>query len=220
MKVLGIILLILITLPVTLAAIIISPGVSVTDAHQSEEKLMTGMELVSFDTAFGIMLETEWTFLNDSIGLNIGALWRGGEAVTQYSYTNPTNPLDTASVPDLSSNSSSLKGTIGPRFRFINMKYFKIFAGAGWTPGLLNLTYNENRFVTANGSIVGFKENEQQKFQGTYFETGLELHSSHGDSVRLLGRKSQQRTDRFETLGNKKINLKTTLVSIHYLHLF
>lgn len=213
-------LLILIFLPMAHAAFIVSPGVSITNAQRSDEKAPDSEELLVFDSAMGISIDAEWTFLNDSIGLTSGVLWKGGLAEAEYSYTNPRNPLDTATVSDLKTNSSSLTAFIGPRFRFINYKYFKIFAGAGWMPGILYLSYNENKFLLANGSLVGFKEKEQQSFKGNYFEAGVELHSTHGGALRLIGKKTQQRTDRFETLGDKQLDISSSILTIQYMHLF
>lgn len=216
----ALIVLFLIFLPLAQAAFIVSPGVSVTSADRTEEKGPDGKELVTFDSAMGITFDAEWSFLKDSISISGGVLWKGSPAEAQYSYTNPRNPLDTATVPDLKTNTSSFSMFIGPRFRFLNLKYFKMFAGAGYMPGIQYLTYNESKFLLANGSLIGFKEKEQQNFKGNYFEAGLELHSTHGGSIRLLGRKTQQRTDRFETLGKKRLDISSSMLSIQYMHLF
>jgi hypothetical protein len=202
------------------AAFVLAPGVSVTSAHRSQESDRNGKDLVKFQGAPGIALEAEWTFLKESMGINLGLNWRGSEATAQYDYTNPNNPLDAAAVPDLKVNSSTFGAFIGPRFRFVNQKYFKVFAGAGLAPGVLYLTYNENKFVTVTGSTVGFKEKEEQNFKGTYFEAGVELHSTHGGSLRLLGRQARTTTDKFRTLGNHRLNLTTALLSLQYVHVF
>ncbi|HXH74866.1 MAG TPA: hypothetical protein VNJ08_07865 [Bacteriovoracaceae bacterium] len=220
MKVLVLLAIILIVSPESRADFIVSPGISVTTAHNSEETTPAGKEVVTFKSSLGMSIDSEWRFFRDSISISAGAIWRGSEAVSQYSYTNPYNPLDTATVADLKTNSSSLSGFIGPRFRFLNLKYFKIFAGAGLNPGILYLNFDEGKFLASNGSIIGYQEKEDQKLSGTYYELGVELYSPKGGALRLLGRQSRQESDRFETLGNRHINLATTSAALQYMHVF
>lgn len=88
------------------------------------------------------------------------------------------------------------------------------------TTGILYLTYDQNKFEVANASIIGFKEKEDQTMEGTYLEGGVELFSTKGGALRLLGRQSKQRTKKFETLNNRSINIATQQFSIQYMHPF
>src|SRR5690606_590651 len=95
-----------------------------------------------------------------------GALWNGSEAESQYSYTNPHDPFDTATVPDLETNTTTLLGFLGPRVRFIDMKYFKAFIGGGLARGFLYLSYNEDKFILATGGKIGFRQGEDRDLEG------------------------------------------------------
>lgn len=211
-------LLIFLTLPLN-ATVFLSPGVSLTLPHQSEEKNTEGLELIKLKRALGIDVDLEWMFWGP-LSLNLSGVWRGGEATSQYSYTNPSNPLDAAVVDDLETNASNLSGYAGGRWRLLNKKYIKIFVGGGVTTGILYLTYDQNKFEVANASIIGFKEKEDQTMEGTYLEGGVELFSTKGGALRLLGRQSKQRTKKFETLNNRSINIATQQFSIQYMHPF
>lgn len=202
------------------ATVSVAPGVSVTGAHRSDQTDRNGKELVTIDAAPGISFEVEWSIFNDYLGLTGGFLWRGSPAEVQYSYTNPNNPLDTATVPDLKTNSSSFTGLFGARLRLLNLKYFKIYGGGGWAPGVLYLNYNENKFTTVTGSTIGFKEKEDQNTQGIYLEAGMELYSTKGGALRLLGRRMREQTGKFQTLGNRRLNLTSSNLTLQYLHLF
>lgn len=201
------------------AQIFISPGVSLTLPHASDEKNSSGVELLKLRRSLGIDVDAEWMIWGP-LSINISGLWRGGEATSQYFYTNPSNPLDTATIEDLKTNASTLGGFAGGRLRFLDKKYFKIFIGGGLTTGILYLTYDQNEFEVDNGSMIGFKEKEDQNFHGHYIEGGIELFSTKGGALRILGRQSKQKTKKFETLNNRSINIANQQLSIQYMHPF
>jgi hypothetical protein len=195
----------------------ISPGVSLTQPHQTEELNSRGEELVDFKTGLGLELDIE-VIIWGPFSLNIGGTWRGGEATSQYDYSNPDNPLDTAQMENLKTNYSSITGMGGGRLRFINLKKIKSYIGAGISQGTLHLSFDENRFILNNGDKVGYQEKEDQSFSGHYMELGLEILSGEGGSLRISGRKTEMKSKAFEALGRRKISTTPVQVSIQYVH--
>lgn len=195
----------------------ISPGVSLTQPHQTEELNSRGEELVSFKTGLGLELDVE-VVIWGPLSFNIGGTWRGGEAIAQYDYSNPDNPLDTAQVENLKTNYSTIIGMAGGRLRFINLKKIKSFVGAGVSQGTIHLSFDENRFILNNGDKVGYQEKEDQALTGHYMEIGLEILSGEGGSLRISGRKAKIVSEVFDSLGQRKISTNPVQVSIQYVH--
>lgn len=195
----------------------ISPGVSLTQPHQTEELNSHGKELVDFKTGLGLELDLE-AMIWGPLSLHVGGTWRGGEASAQYNYSNPENPLDTAQLEDLKTNYSSIIGMAGGRLRFINLKKIKSYVGGGITQGTLHLSFDENRFILNNGDKVGYLEKEDQSFKGYYMELGLEILSGEGGSLRISGRKAEMKSETFDALGKRPITTAPVQVSIQYSH--
>jgi len=197
--------------------IYLSPGVSATLPHKTDELNSEGKEFVDFKVGLGLNLDFE-IVLWGPISLNLTGIWRGGEATSQYDYTNKNNPLDTAKVGGIKTNYSSILGNLGARFRFIDFEKIKSYVGGGLIRGNQYLTYDENRFILTNGDKIGYQEKEERSFQGHYMEAGLELLAGKGGSLRVSGKKSKIRTDKFETLGNRELTIHPIQLTIQYVH--
>lgn len=197
--------------------IFVSPGVSATLPHQTEELDEKGEELVNFKTGLGLNLDFEVT-LWGPLSLNFTGIWRGGEASSQYDYTNESNPLDTAKVSSIKTNYSSILGLMGARFRFIDLEKINSYVGGGIIRGNQYFTYDENRFILSNGDKIGYQEKEERPFKGHYMEAGLEFLAGKGGSLRISGKKSKIRTEEFETLGARELTIQPIQVTIQYVH--
>lgn len=201
----------------TIGKIYISPGVSATLPHKTDELNTEGKELVDFKIGLGLNLDLE-VVLWGPISINLTGIWRGGEATSEYNYTNKKNPLDTARVSGIKTNYSAILGLVGARFRFINLEKIKSYVGGGAIRGNQYLTYDENRFILTNGDKIGFEEKEERSFQGHYMEAGLEFFAGKGGSLRISGKKSKITTDKYETLGNRVLTMQPIQLTIQYVH--
>lgn len=196
----------------------LAPGAGLTLPHVSQQVDARGEDLISFDQGLGLALDVEYRL--GLFSLNIGALWRGSEAVTQYFYTNPKDPFDTAAAQDLKTNTTTLMGYFGPRLRLLDLKYYKIFLGAGLARGMLYLTFNEDQFVLSTGSKTGFREGEDRDLEGHYYEGGLDIQSRRGGALRFLVRHTDVKSMPFTTLSDRRIVLITTELTVQYVHPF
>lgn len=201
-----------------LAGFYFSPGAAVSFPHESMEKSPENEALISFDQGLGLSLDLEYR--SNIFSIILGALWKGSEAISQYSYTNPHDPFDTGTVANLKTNTTTLQLFFGPRIRFINTKYFSSFIGGGLNRGFLYLTYNEDQFILATGGKMGFREGEDRDLKGYYYEGGIEFTSSRGGILRILARRSETESLPFISLGDTPLTITNTQLTLQYAHPF
>lgn len=216
---LGALLLALLTTQTLAKNFSLAPGVSVSSASQSDELTPIGKNIFKSDLALGFNLDAEIRiYKRFSILLN--GQWIGGEGESQYSYTNKKNPLEQATVENMKSNFSMFSMGFGARFRFLEVKNIVAFIGALQSKGEMILSHDENKFLLHHYNKLGWKDREEQSFQATSLELGLELFPAKSGKLHIIGRLNSLKTKSFETLGDKKLNFKTQQLLILYRHLF
>lgn len=200
-----------------LADFIFSPGVIAPLPNESTNNNSAGDPWLKMDTGFGFLLDVE-PILFGPVSLNFGVSYSASTAEANYFYTNSKNASDTGSMKELSTSASNFQSVLGPRLRWINFKKFKSYIGGGILVGILGLTYDEDEYAFFNGSKIGFEESEVNSFNGYYTEAGFEYIMSNKSALRLSGRNHRYKTQKFETLGDKKISFNNFQAAIQYMH--
>lgn len=197
----------------------LSPGVSVSSANRSDELSESGKNLLKQNMGLGFNLDAEIRIYKQ-LSLLINGQWIGGEGISQYSYVNKQNPLEQASVENMKSNYSMISGGIGGRLRFLEVRGVVAFMGYLYSKGQLILNHDENKFLLEHYSLLGWKDKEEQSFNSSTFELGLEIFPEKKGRLHLIGRTNRFRTDAFETLGDQKVSFKNHQFLILYRHIF
>ena len=140
-----------------------------------------------------------------------------GSAKSQYEFTNPNNPSDSATVKDLKTTAIMSRVAGGLRLRLIKLKKFRIFVGGGLEYGILNLSYDKDDFKKKNSSTIGYEESERVKLHGAFAEAGMEIILDQDSGFRLAVQKSTMYADHFKTLDNRKLKMDFISGSINYI---
>lgn len=184
-------------------------GTGITTQYETRETAANGRELLDFGSGtFGLGLDAEW--MRDSrLSISLAGVVRRENATTQYS-------KNSISVPNLNTNATTTAFAIGPRFRFVNWKHLRVFLGAGLGAGYLSLDYSRSDYVLTNGSDAGLRD-EGHAFGGYYYEGGVELYITQRSALRLIGRHTTYQTKKFETIGNKNLNIDLTQFTLQFM---
>lgn len=197
----------------------LAPGVSLSSAQATDELDKDGKNLMKFDISLGFNLDAEIKIYK-GFSLLLNGQWLGGEAETQYSYTDQENILEHATVQKMKSNYAMLSGGLGGRFRFLEIKGVVAFLGYIYHKGKMILSHDENQFLYHHFSKLGFRDKEEQSFSSSTFELGLELFPSQEGKLHLIGRKNRFQTEAFETLNQRKLHFQNYQLLILYRHPF
>lgn len=204
--------------PGLLARFFVAPGLSLSPATDGQQETGTGKPYLGLRQGLGLELDLE--ALLGPFSLVLGGSLKGSSVRAQYVYVNPSNHLDSATVPDLNGNATTMLGFLGARLRFINFERFKVYGGGGVLQGTMTLTYDEARFEAHTGSRVGLMGKEEQSLHGQYWEAGIEYFSRDAGALRFGARQSKLQSDRFETLREEALTFKTLQLTIQYVHPF
>lgn len=197
----------------------LSPGVSLSSASESDQLGPKGQKLLKLDIALGFNLDAE-VRIYKGLYLLINGQWLGGEGKSQYHYTNKKNPLVHATFEDMKSNYSMLSAGVGGRYRFLEVKGVVAFVGYLYHKGKMILSHDENQFLYNNYSKLGFIDKEEQSFNASSFEFGLELFPSREGKLHFVVRKNKFDTESFETLNQRKVHFQNYQLLILYRHSF
>lgn len=181
----------------------------------SQNKSDNGKAALSAPTVIGFRGEAEFIFSYFSLfgSFDIGT----GKAKTEYNYTSPTDPLDTAEVSGLKTTLVMSRFTLGTRIRIIKLKHFRMFVGGGLEYGIMSLVYDEDDFTSSVGSSKGLKETERQTLKGSFAQAGMEFIIDNLSGIRLQAQKDYFRTDGFETINEKQLKLSPLTFSLAFI---
>lgn len=197
----------------------LAPGVSVSSATRSQQLTKEGKNILKQNVSLGFNLDAEIRIYK-KLSFLLNGQWIGGEGTSQYSYANKKNPLEQAFVKDMKSNFSIFSMGLGARLRFLEVKGIVAFMGYLHSKGEMILSHDEHKFLFHHYSKLGWKDREEQGFNATSFELGLELFPARSGKLHIIGRINTFKTKNFETLGDKKLHFKNHQLLILYRHLF
>lgn len=184
-------------------------------SFESKEESLAGNPLLEVSSYFGFRGGAE--FGNSYVSL-FGTFDLGkGNANTEYDYENPDNSSDQAQVSNLDTAMWLSRASGGLRLRFIKLKTFRMYAGAGLEYGVMNLVYDKEDFKSKRSSTTGFEEGEKRNFRGWFGQLGMEFILDSDTGFRLQVQKDYFRTDAFETLNQKRLNFETTTFSLSFM---
>lgn len=182
---------------------------------KSSNRSSAGKPLLDSSGIFGFRGEIEYG--HPYITLYGAFDFSAGQAKTQYNYTNPYNALDLAQVNDLKTTIGLSRFSGGLRVRLLKLKKFRLYIGGGYQYGILNLLYDKDDFKKKNSSTTGFEETEKQISKGVFGEVGMEFILDNDSGLRFQAQRAALNTEKFETLGETKINTYFTSFSASYI---
>lgn len=197
----------------------LSPGISLSSASESDQLNSDGKNLLKQKIVLGFNLDAELRVYK-RLHLLINGQWVGGEATSQYDFTDKENPLEHAQLTDMKSNYSALSLGAGARFRFLEIRGVTAFMGYLYSKGQIILSHDENKFLYNHYSKLGWLDREEQGFTAQSFELGLELFPAKDGKLHIIGRQNKFKTKEFETLSNRKLSFKNYQLLILYRHIF
>lgn len=192
------------------ADLILSPGGFLTLPATSDQKNFIHKDIADFSAGAGLMIGMEFIKLGP-LTIGIGAAYSGRSGKTQFSNSQAT-------VENLETSMTQISADAGAKFRFVNSKKFKIFAGGGLLAGSMVMQFDDKDFEKKVGSIIGFEESETKSYSGHYFDAGIEYIFSNTSGLRVSARRETIRTEKYENLGKERLDLEYYNIAIQYMH--
>lgn len=168
-----------------------------------------------YNSLFGFRGDFEVGF--KYLTLNVSGAYSFGTADSDYKFTNPSTPSTPYTAQGLETTLGLLRLGIGARLMLLRSQKFRFFAGGGGLYGALALMYDKDEYLWKTGSTNGLKSTEAQTFNGSYLEAGMDYIFTKTVGMRLLYQRSFLKTDAFETLNNKELDLQTNYFSLNYI---
>ncbi len=198
------------------AGLILSIGPSGVSGIESKAENSAGKKFYDGDGTLGYNVGVEFPMLRNYLSFKIDFFYARMYGKSQYQ-----DRVTGLQISDQKSFLSNTDGLIGLKIRPVNMKYLKLFVGAGGVIGTMKLRHDkedyEERFGTPPSN---FKEIEKAQNWGHYFEAGTEIIFTKKSGIRLGGQLVNKSSERFATLNKKSINGSYANISLQYIHYF